>query len=141
VVGANIELLDEHGNTVFDENGNDIVKTDNNGYYGFDVLPGRYQIRFNIPATGYEDYVFTAKHQGSNHSIDSDVDVDGFTDTITVNAGDNNLTIDAGVNCGCENAPIKANGGDALGLLGMLGMMLMTLCLGLFFVRKEEQSV
>jgi len=140
VVGAKIELLDEHGNTVFDENGNDIVKTDINGYYGFDVLPGIYQIRFNIPATGYEGYVFSAKHQGKNQSIDSDVDVDGFTDTITVHAGDNNLTIDAGVNCGCENAPIKANGGDTLGLLGMLGMMLMTLCLGLFFVRKEEEQ-
>ncbi|RLF24005.1 MAG: hypothetical protein DRN01_07190, partial [Thermoplasmata archaeon] len=122
VVGAKIELLDEHGNTVFDENGNDIVKTDSNGYYGFDVLPGIYQIRFNIPATGYEGYVFSAKHQSVNQSIDSDVDVDGFTDTITVHAGDNNLTVDAGVNCGCENAPIKANGGDTLGLLGMLGM-------------------
>ena len=140
VVGAKIELLDEYGNTVFDENGNDIVLTDSNGYYGFDILPGIYQIKFNIPATGYTDYIFSAKHQGKNHSIDSDVDVDGFTDTITVNAGDNNLTVDAGINCGCANAPIKANGGDALGLLGMLGMMLMTLSIGLFFVRKEEEQ-
>jgi len=124
----------------FDENGNDSVTTDKNGYYGFDVLPGRYQIRFNIPAAGYKDYIFSAKHQSVDPSIDSDADKQGFTDIITVHTGDNNLTVDAGIHCGCEYAPIKANGGDALGLLGMLFMMLMTLITGLFFVRKEEEQ-
>ena len=140
VVGASVELFDANGNPVSDIHGNHSVLTDSNGRYSFDVVPGDYQVRFTLPSTGYDGYVFSSANQGSDDSIDSDVNSKGFTSTISVVAGANILTLDAGVNCGCENAPIESNGGDALGVFGMLVMMMMTLMAALFFVRKEEEQ-
>lgn len=69
--------------------------TDVNGFYTFYAqTPGQYRVRFsNIPA-GYQ---FTAKDVGSADNIDSDVDADGLTDCITVVAGVDNPTVDAGI--------------------------------------------
>jgi len=63
----------------------------------------------------------------------------GFTQLVTVGKGHENikdLIADAGINCGCDTAPVQSNGGDAL---GMFSMLLMTLMNGLYFVRREEQ--
>ncbi|MFN8439518.1 MAG: SdrD B-like domain-containing protein [Caldilineaceae bacterium] len=69
--------------------------TDVNGFYTFYAqTPGQYRVRFsNIPA-GYQ---FTAKDVGSADNIDSDVDADGLTDCVTVVAGVDNPTVDAGI--------------------------------------------
>jgi len=42
--------------------------------------------------------------------------------------------------CDNKNAPMKANGGDALGYTGILLMLLMTLGIGLYFVKREEEN-
>jgi hypothetical protein len=132
--------------TLFDDNGNvlDTQTTRNGpdgkpGYYLFDNLtPGQtYQVHFDysdVPAL--EDYVYSPSIGGNNAN---NADDRGFTVSVTPQAGQQILTIDAGINCGCSH--VSSDGSDALGVLGMLAMMLMTLITALFFVRKEEQRV
>jgi len=67
--------------------------TDANGKYGFDVDAGSYKVQVVKP-TGY--YV-TKQDQGSNDGIDSDINTSGITGLYTVTAGQQNLTIDAGL--------------------------------------------
>jgi len=137
VIGGKVELLDANGDPVLDANGNPIVAiTDENGHYGFDVPPGDYKLRFTLPDTGYEGYVFSDPDQGED-SADTDVSSSGVT-TVAIHAvaGDNIVTLDAGVNCGCDN--ITSSSADALSTLSLLFMMLMTLSAGLLFVRREE---
>jgi hypothetical protein len=137
--GVTVELYDANGTklaTQTTRNGPDGEP----GYYLFDKLtPGKaYKVHFdysNVPAL--KDYVYSPKAGGNNSN---NADTKGFTLTVTPQAGEHILTLDAGINCGCANAPIKANGGDALGIVSMLIMMLMTFMTALFFVRKEEQS-
>jgi len=138
VIGAKVELFDTDGNPVKDVHGNHELITDTNGKYGFDVAPGMYQVRFTIPTTGYEGYEFSGENQGIDDGADTDVNGRGFTQTLDVKAGDNILTLDAGINCGCAN--ISTDSTDSLGLLGMLAMMLMTLFISFLFVRKEEEQ-
>jgi len=67
--------------------------TDANGKYSFDVDAGSYKVQVVKP-TGY--YV-TKQDQGSNDGIDSDINTSGITGLYTVAAGEQNLTIDAGL--------------------------------------------
>ena len=137
VVGGIVSLLDSDGNPIADVNGIQQIVVGSDGRYGFDVLPGDYQVRFTIPSTGYDGYIFTSEYTGNNPTVDSDVDGKGLTQAITVTAGQNLITFDAGINCGCAN--VSTDSTDTLGVLGTLAMMLMTLMIGLFFVRKEEE--
>jgi len=135
VIGAIIELFDAQGNPLTDIHGNHSVTTDANGKYGFDVDPGTYQVKFNLPKTGYEGYVFSNANQGDDKA-DTDVNRQGFTQKLTVTAGDNIVTLDAGINCGCAN--VSTDSADAQSPVSMLAMMLFTLMLALYFVRREE---
>jgi hypothetical protein len=73
--------------------------TDGNGMYMFNnVSPGQYRIKFASPGTYNGVPVqFTLKDAGGDDSKDSDADWLGFTGCFTVNPGDINLTIDAGL--------------------------------------------
>ena len=104
--------------------------TDENGTYGFDVLPGEeYQVRFTIPDDfAGKGYQYTNSGANGNQ----------YTVNVTPQSGQNILSLDAGISCSCDNAPIKANGGDTLSFMGMLGMILLTLWSGLYFMREEE---
>jgi len=117
--------------------------TANGGEYGFDVPAGKFYVKFHIPADSkYEGYVFSTPHNNSDNSININrADQNGIIKSVEVgpNAKTEDLTLDAGINCECTNAPIHANGGDALNLFGMLAMMAMTLIAALFFIRKEEE--
>jgi hypothetical protein len=138
VAGATVELFDAAGNPATDINGNHSVVTDANGKYGFDVSPGTYQVKFNIPQTYIDQgYSFTGTNSGDD-AADSDTAANGFTQTITVGAGENITTLDAGLSqCDCAN--VSSDSSDALSLFGMIAMMLLTLFTALFFVRKEEE--
>lgn len=64
------------------------------GYYSFkNLIPGNYSIKF-ILSTGYE---FTRTTIGDDKALDSNANVEGSSGTVTLNPGDNNLTIDAGL--------------------------------------------
>ncbi|HMN33596.1 MAG TPA: SdrD B-like domain-containing protein [Chitinophagaceae bacterium] len=83
--------------TLYDVNGLPVATTvtDATGHYLFDKLtPGTYSVGFSQPI----GYVFSPKNQGGNNATDSDVDpITGMTSPVTIVAGENNLTIDAGL--------------------------------------------
>ena len=57
------------------------------------LLPGDYSVKFSKPSDAY----FSVTGAGTG-STDSDAAADGFTAAFTLRSGDNNLTIDAGIN-------------------------------------------
>ena len=71
-----------------------ITTTDANGYYLFDELtPGDYQVEFVAP----ESYYFTTANVGDD-ALDSDADVvTGLTQVVTLESGEFNGTLDAGL--------------------------------------------
>ncbi|MBX7240384.1 MAG: T9SS type A sorting domain-containing protein [Bacteroidia bacterium] len=84
--------------TVYDNSGTDIANaiTDANGWYLFPNLdPGDYSVGFSTLPAGA---LFTTANQGGNINTDSDVNpLTGNTDVITLNPGDLNLSLDAGI--------------------------------------------
>jgi uncharacterized repeat protein (TIGR01451 family) len=134
VIGGKVELFDENSQPVTDVHGNHSLTTDSDGKYGFIVKPGTYQVKFTIPDTpAYEGYVFSNQ---KDDLLNTDVSHKNFTQNVTVIAGEDVPTLDAGINCGCAN--ISTDSVDALSTLSMLMMMQLTLMLGLYFRRKEE---
>lgn len=83
--------------TLYDMNGNPVATTitDATGHYYFsDLTPGTYQVGFTSPI----GYVFSPQDQGGNDAADSDVNPStGMTGNVTLAAGENNLTLDAGL--------------------------------------------
>ncbi len=69
--------------------------TDTNGVYQFsNISPGSYYVKFTLPA----NYSFTLKNQGSDATVDSDVDpATGKTACVTFTSGAVDLTRDCGV--------------------------------------------
>uniref|UniRef100_UPI0035644B4F SdrD B-like domain-containing protein n=1 Tax=Sulfurovum sp. TaxID=1969726 RepID=UPI0035644B4F len=103
------------------------------GHYSFFVPDGNYSIRFSgLPA----NYIFSPK--GNNSANDSDANSNGVTDIISVSGADR-LDIDVGIYCTCLDTESRSDGSPALNTISAALMMLMTLMIGLFFVRREEQ--
>ncbi|MGE5430073.1 MAG: SdrD B-like domain-containing protein [Syntrophomonadaceae bacterium] len=68
--------------------------TDANGFYSFTSLPaGQYYVSFTPPS----GYTISPINQGGDDTKDSDIGPDGNTTWITLAAGENNPTIDAGM--------------------------------------------
>ncbi|MDA3860723.1 MAG: choice-of-anchor A family protein [Melioribacteraceae bacterium] len=69
--------------------------TNSDGNYLFeDLEPGSYYVEFVLP----NGYLFTTQNEGTDSSVDSDADVNtGKTTCVTLVAGDNNLSLDAGM--------------------------------------------
>jgi hypothetical protein len=93
--GVTVMLLDGNGAMVSS------TTTSAAGYYSFNNLtPGTYCVKFTTP-TGF---VPTKANQGSLDTNDSDADpVTGKTVNVTLSAGENNTTFDAGYNSPCNN--------------------------------------
>jgi len=87
IANVTVKLLSSTGTVL------QTTTTDANGKYGFDVDAGSYKVQVVKP-TGY--YV-TKQDQGSNDGIDSDINTSGITGLYMVTAGQQNLTIDAGL--------------------------------------------
>ncbi|MGL4992056.1 MAG: SdrD B-like domain-containing protein [Sarcina sp.] len=86
--GVNINLLDLTGNIL------SVTKTDTNGNYNFIVNPGCYQIQFIRP----NSYQFTLQNAGNDPTKDSNPNpTTGITPVFCILAGEQNLTIDAGI--------------------------------------------
>jgi len=155
IANALVELCDEEGNKLYwiDEAHSGLTTevtpypaqmyTDENGEYRFYVPAGTYRVRFHIPETDeYRGYIFDdPKENADDDQNINTADKHGLSQSVTVGNGHENvvdLTLDAGINCGCDNAPVKSNGGNALGLFGMFGMIFMTLFSVLIMNRKED---
>ena len=69
--------------------------TDANGFYIFmDLVPGDYHVGFELPAA----WTFSPQDQGTDDAVDSDADpVTGMTVCTTLDAGETDLTWDAGM--------------------------------------------
>jgi len=154
VAGSIVELLDQDGNKLYwtDETQTTLtkektgypaeVKTDENGAYHFYVAAGTYSVRFNMP-DAYNEYVFDAQQENDDQNTHVNAaDNRGVTVLVTVgpNSKADDLTLDAGIYCSCDNATIKSNGASALGIFSTMMMMFLTLLSGLYFIRQDENE-
>ena len=155
VANALVELLDGNGTKLYwtDETNTSTTteeteypietKTTEAGEYGFDVPAGSYQVRFHmsseLEAEGYGFIGNNSNNHDDNVNIDN-ANKNGITQTVEVGPGHKtaDLTLDAAVNCACAEV---SSGASALGTLGLLAMILMTLGSGLLFIRREEGIV
>ncbi|WP_458098530.1 SdrD B-like domain-containing protein [Roseomonas sp. WA12] len=89
VAGATVRLLDGSGGVAA------TTTTGADGAYGFsNVTPGQYQVQFVPPAGS----VFTARDQGTNDAVDSDVDpASGLSGTVNVLSGGVVTNVAAGI--------------------------------------------
>jgi hypothetical protein len=73
--------------------------TDANGEYHFvGLTPGSYNVEFSNLPQGYDFTTYDADANGINGTVNSDANVsNGLTQSVTLNAGDNNLNLDAGI--------------------------------------------
>jgi len=83
-----------------DANGTAIMTTttDSNGFYNFTNLqPGNYTVQFDLSTLPAHYVPTTQGPNGSSDAADSDADVTGQTELITLSAGENDLTWDMGI--------------------------------------------
>ena len=108
-----VHLLDDAGNPVENPRlpGVDyIVYTDSNGNYLFDeLLPGSYIVLFDLPAGSS----FTGSDQGTDDTIDSDVDTVTGEAPVTLAANEVNTSVDAGLTGPAIHMEKSTNGVDA----------------------------
>lgn len=119
LAGITVKLYDCNDNLI------STTTTNSQGKYLFsDLLPGNYYVRFFAP-TGY---LFTIKDAGSNDQKDSDADpLTGKTMCFTLNAGQNDLSWDAGLSecivgykvCGLVFNDVNGNGTQDPGEVGI----------------------
>jgi uncharacterized repeat protein (TIGR01451 family) len=88
VQGVSVTLLDSNGNPIAS------TVTNSEGFYLFpNLTPGTYSVVFgNLP----EGYIFTAPN-ATGDTADSDAMSDGATAQVTLVAGENNTSLDAGI--------------------------------------------
>ena len=67
--------------------------TDASGNYSFSVDPGTYSVAVVAPS----GFLATTKNAGSNGALDSDIDANGNSSSVTVSAGQNYRDLDAGL--------------------------------------------
>ena len=88
IAGVTIQLKDSGGAI------QQTTTTDANGNYLFDVAPGNYLVTVLVPS----GYGVSPKNLGSDDAKDSDIDpTTKTTDVVSVAAGQQNLTVDAGL--------------------------------------------
>jgi uncharacterized surface anchored protein len=87
IANVTVQLKDPSGNVV------QSTTTDANGNYGFTVTPGTYTVAVLKPA-GYE---ITGQDLGGNEVTDSDINAAGVTAPVTLQSGQNNPNVDAGL--------------------------------------------
>jgi hypothetical protein len=93
IIGIKVELYDENRNLLKS------TETDDNGQYLFcDLEAGNYYVKFDLPET----YLFIPSDRGDD-SVDSDADSSGWSHLITLESGEDNLSIDAGIYCSCDD--------------------------------------
>ena len=88
--GVTVNLKDENGNVIA------TTTTAADGSYSFvDLVPGTYSVAFVLPA-GYE---YTELNASGDEATDSDADpaMNGMTDPVTLESGETNNDLDAGL--------------------------------------------
>jgi hypothetical protein len=89
IPNVTVQLLGSDGTTVLGT-----TTTDGSGNYSFtNLFAGTYTVQFTASA----GFTFTTKNAGSDATIDSNANLTGMTDAITLAAGATDNTIDAGL--------------------------------------------
>ncbi|MFD0674071.1 SdrD B-like domain-containing protein [Cohnella sp. GCM10027633] len=97
VSGVTVRLLDTNGDPILSGGTPVTTVTDANGNYSFDDLyPGFYKVKFDLPA-GHMFTVGLKTGAGMTTANDSNVGADGLSDAIELIAGNDDLTVDAGI--------------------------------------------
>jgi serine-aspartate repeat-containing protein C/D/E len=136
---ALVELFDKDGNKI------DETTTNEKGEYRFLVDAGTYYVKFHLPKEFKEKgYVFDSPvNNDDNYLNANNTNEQGITKLATVgpNADERfkleNLTLDAAINCGCDDPTIDQGSGNAFGKFATILMMIFTLLLAL---REIESS-
>ena len=93
-------IIDDPATPGVDESADNttVTTTTSGGFYFFDgLIPAvEYQVEFDETTLPFNT-VFTQTNQGGNDELDSDANNNGLTDIITLNPGEFNETIDAGI--------------------------------------------
>ena len=137
VAGVKVELINKSGTVIA------TTTTDANGWYSFgDLWAGTYRVHVIAPSGSG----FTTSGGGSDTSLDSDVDSDGFSMWITIGAGEARTDIDAGIIPLPVNpipGPILAmtGGGSPLGLIGIGGGMLLGGLVVMMLQRRQRRRM
>ncbi|MFT8246903.1 SdrD B-like domain-containing protein, partial [Roseomonas sp. BN140053] len=107
--GVTVQLLNAGGTAVA------TATTGSNGAYNFtDVDPGTYQVRFVAPA----GTSFSARDQGGNDALDSDVGADGRSASFTLASGGNLANLSAGTFAPTSVSGVAFTDTDGDGLRG-----------------------
>jgi hypothetical protein len=130
---------------LFNADGEKIAETTTNekGEYRFFVDAGEYYVKFHLPESfKKKGYIFDEpKGNDDNHININSADHQGLTRVVSVGPNADpkhifeNLTLDAGINCGCDAPGIAQGSGDAFGRFTAILMLLATL---LFALREIE---
>ncbi|MEM7533113.1 MAG: SdrD B-like domain-containing protein, partial [Chloroflexota bacterium] len=101
-----VKLLNGDGNEL------ETTMTDNGGQYLFDNLPaGDYQVVVEVPA----DFIVSPKDEGSDDTVDSDINPSGETDVFPLATGEDKDDVDAGLTPESRGIRVEksTNGEDA----------------------------
>ena len=131
VVNIKVELYDDSNNLIA------TTHTDSNGKYLFcELKPGKYRVKFEQPDT----YLFTLKDRDDD-AKDSDVDDSGWSQVVELSSGSNNLTIDAGVYCECNDYKVHPDDykevSAEISVSSMLLTLIFTVIMALLLRRKR----
>ena len=134
IPGVTVELYNAVTNSLVDT-----TLTDGDGLYLFTVVPGSYYVKF-IKPVGYN---LSPADVGADDTIDSDADVNGKTQTVTVLSGEQNLTLDAGM---YQNVSLgdfvwldkNANGIQDVGETGVQNVLVQLFTAGGAFVAQQQ---
>ena len=129
IIGIKVELYDENKNLLA------TTKTDNSGKYLFcNLESGNYYVKFDLPDT----YLFTLKDKGSD-LIDSDANSDGWSHLIEFDATQNDLTIDAGIYCSCDDYLVHPENYDSdSAFISSKFMLILISILALFAFKRDR---
>jgi hypothetical protein len=105
-VMVNLFMPDAQGNCTISMGMSD--DTDAGGFYLFDMLsPDDYCVKFVKPGADFCDTdgfdlgepQFTAQNAGNDPAVDSDADAEGVSGSVSLAAGETDLSVDAGIFC------------------------------------------
>ena len=126
---------------LFDANGNKIAQTRTNekGEYRFLVDAGEYYVRFHLPEEfKKKGFIFDTPKENNDNQINiNKANEKGITKLVSVGPNADtrhkveNLTLDAGVNCGCDAPGIEQGSGDTFGRVSVILILMLTMLLGL----------
>jgi len=102
IADVTVTLKNASGSTVA------TTTTDSNGGYSFnDLFPGDYRVVFTLPSS---DWSFSPQNQGGDDARDSDADPNtGETDLITLSPGEDDDSVDAGMDIPASYVLTKEN--------------------------------